>query len=100
MIARVSTLFKNGKRVSKVSKTVEGDLNLSVSRHQVTGSVCTEAVVLDTKGVALIDPMIDAHCVLIAAHGFRLRGVELVGLAREVSQEWWCVPLHSEQPKP
>lgn len=94
MKAKVSTLYKNGKRLgtNRIGDTVEGDLNLSVSKHPATGLCCIEAVVVNDKGISLIPNIFDAQCVCIAAHGLRLRGIEFCN-GREVSQEWWCKPM-------
>lgn len=98
MKAKVSTLYRNGKRlpINKVCKTVVGDLNLSVSKHPVTCLACCTAVVLTDGGISLVPDMVDAQCVVIAAHGLRLRGVEMV-MGRELAQEWWCVPMSNAE---
>jgi len=99
MTARVSSLYRNGHRLnSKVAETVEGDLNLMVSRNPVTGLACTEAVILNDEGGSLLNDMHDVVCVCIAAHGLRLRGTEYAK-GREVAQEWWCVPVAEESVK-
>lgn len=94
MKAKVSTLYRNGRRLptNKVAATVIGDLNLSVSKHPVSGLCCQEAVVLADLGTSLLPDIYDVMCVCIAANGFRLRGVEIVS-GREMAQEWWCVPM-------
>ena len=93
MKAKVSTLYKNGRRlpINKAASTVMGDLNLSVSKHPVTGLCCVESVVLEDRGISLLPSLYDVTCVCIAAHGLRLRGTEIVA-GKEMAQEWWCVP--------
>jgi len=95
MTAKVSSLYRAGRRLptNKVGLTVTGDLNLSVSKHPVTGLCCTEAVVLTDEGWSLLPDMYDAQCVCIAMHGIRLRGIEIVA-GKELAQEWWCVPQY------
>lgn len=80
----------------KVSATVEGDLNLSVSKHRVTGRCCIVAMVLTDAGLSLVPDLYDAQCIIIAADGMLLRGIELNG-ARQVTQEWWCRPVALEK---
>jgi hypothetical protein len=94
MKAKVSSLYRNGKRlpINKVASTVTGDLNLSVSKHPVTGLCCHEAVVLEESGRSLLPDIHDVECVCIAAHGLRLRGIE-IHAGKETAQEWWCIPL-------
>lgn len=96
---RVSPLYKHGKRNarSKLGSTVEGDLNLSTGRHAVTGRVVSEACILSSDGGALLPSLHDAQCICIAGHGMQLRGFEFDG-AREVVQEWWCVPVTAKEP--
>ena len=99
MKAKVSTLYRNGRRLpaNKVGATVTGDLNLGVSKHPVTGLCCIEAVVLEDSGRSLLPDMHDVTCVCIAAHGLRLRGLEICA-GKEMAQEWWCRPI-CEAPK-
>jgi hypothetical protein len=92
MNAKVTALYKDGKKADdKGAKTVEGDLNLSVWKHPVTGRVCYQACILGERGLQKLPDLFDAQCVIIAAYGIRLRGVEF-SKGREVAQEWWCVP--------
>jgi hypothetical protein len=94
MKSRVSTLYKKGVPIPqpKVSALVEGDLNLSVSKHPVTGRCCIVAMVLTKEGLSLVPDLYDAQCVIIAADGMLLRGIEFNG-NKQQSQEWWCKPL-------
>lgn len=93
MKATVSQLYNNGTRIpyNKSLVTVVGDLNLGVSKHPVTGMCSSEAMILADGGAYLLPELYDAHCIVIAAHGFRLRGFEIVN-GKEMAQEWWCVP--------
>ena len=97
MQATISNLYRNGRRLpaNKVASTVTGDLYLSVSLHPVSGLCCTEAAILEASGRPLLPPIYDAVCVCIAAHGLRLRGIEVVS-GREMVQEWWCAPTTLE----
>ena len=65
MKATVSTLYKKGRRLpqNKVGATETGDLNLSVSKHPVTGLCCHEAVLLADGGLSLLPDMVDVVCV-------------------------------------
>ena len=90
MTASVQTLYRNGRRLAKASKAVVGDLNLSVGKNPGSGALCSEACLLTETGWSALPPLYDAVCVVIAAHGLRLRGVEIVA-SRAVAQEWWCV---------
>jgi hypothetical protein len=94
MKAKVSSLYRNGRNLptNKVSGTAEGDLNLAVSKHPVTGRCTHEACVLNDDGHSLLPDLYDVTCVSISAAGFRLRGIEIKS-GREVSQEWWCMPM-------
>ena len=94
MKARVSTLYRKGKRVPspRVDALVVGDLSLAMSKHPVTGRACVEACILNELGMSLLWPMTDVQCHLIGSDGMLLRGVESWN-GREYAQEWWCVPL-------
>jgi len=93
MKATVSTLYRVGRRLpqNNVGATVVGDLNLSVNKNPVTGLLTHEACVLTPDGFSMLPDLHDVVCVCIAAHGLRLRGVEIVN-GRETVQEWWCRP--------
>jgi hypothetical protein len=90
MTASVRTIYRNGRRLAKASAPVVGDLNLDVGKNPVSRALCSEACLLTERGSALVPPLYDAVCVVIAGHGLRLRGIEIVA-GREIVQEWWCV---------
>jgi len=93
--AKVSCLYRAGRSLpmNTFSKTVEGDLNLAVSKHPVSGRCTHEAcVVSNESGLSLLPDMHDVTCVSISASGLRLRGIEVDKAGREVAQEWWCIP--------
>jgi hypothetical protein len=91
MKAKVTRLYKDGRYLPGGirRKIMEGDLNMSVSKHPVTGRCDYEASLVENSGYCVIPELHDAMCTCIAAHGLRLRGIEFNG-TREVVQEWWC----------
>ena len=91
----LSALYDKGKKLPEPKiRPLEGDLNMTDSLSSVRGRICSEAILSCEDGNQLA-PLYDVRLLGISAHGFRLRGTEIIG-DREYAQEWW-VRVHTKK---
>lgn len=94
MKARVTQLYKNGKKIprDKIVPVVIGDFCMFESHNAVLNRLVMEAMVfepsesLQRPGKLLFDPIADARVMGVHAHGMLVRGIEYLA-GKEVSQE-------------
>ena len=97
----VCRLMRNGIPDSSIQESIAGDLNLGILRHPVLNREVTMLRLIgDDQGTQPIEPLMDAHCVAIAAKGMWWRGVESGPKGRQQAQEWFVQPAVNQHVAP